>query len=48
MERNNKLNGMDTKKCMCYYFHDITKIVDLDFDNMLLDEKNFIQKYFGL
>ena len=26
---------------MCYYFDDIIKIEDFDFDNLLLDEKSY-------
>ena len=36
---------MNKKNCIknhrCYYFDDIVKIQDLDFDNILLDEKPY-------
>ena len=28
------------KNCTCYYFGDITKFEDVDFDNILKDEKS--------
>ena len=36
---------------MCYYFDDTIRIIDIDFDNILLDEKSYkayIRKYFDL
>ena len=34
------LKKTDIKICKCYYFDDIIKIKDIDFDNILLDEKS--------
>ena len=36
---------------MCYYFDDTIRIIDIDFDNILLDEKSYkayIRKVFNL
>ena len=32
---------IDLKNYMCYYFDDITKIKDFNFDNTLIDEKSY-------
>ena len=37
---NNELKRVCIKNCTCCYFDDIIKIVDFDFDNILLDEKS--------
>ena len=29
------------QNCACYYFNDIIKIEDFDFDKILLDEKSY-------
>ena len=34
MESNNKLKEINIKNCTCYYFDDIVKIEDFDFDNI--------------
>ena len=34
------LKEINIKNCTCYYFNDIIKIEDFDFDNILLDEKS--------
>ena len=39
MESNDKLKEINIKNHTCYYFDDIIKIEDVDFDNILLDEK---------
>ena len=40
MERNCELRIIYIKNCTCYYFDDIyNKVKDIDFDNILLDEK---------
>ena len=39
MESDDKLKEINIKNCICYYFYDIIKIEDFDFDNILLDEK---------
>ena len=40
MEKN-KFKKVGLKNCTCYYFDDITKIRDFDFNNILLDEKSY-------
>ena len=41
MESNDELKETDVKNCTCYYFHDVIKTEDFDFDNnILLDEKS--------
>ena len=37
MESNNIFKEIDIKNCSCYYFNDITKIEDFDFDNILIN-----------
>ena len=36
---NNKLKEISIKNRTCYYFDDIIKIEDFDFDTILIDEK---------
>ena len=38
---NNELKIIGIKNCVCYYFYDIVKIEDFDFDNSLLDENSY-------
>ena len=40
MESNDGLKEINIENCTCYYFDDIIKIEDFDFDNILLDEKS--------
>ena len=40
MESNDKLNEIDIKNRMCYYFDDIINSEDFDVDNILLNEKS--------
>ena len=37
----NNLKEINIKNHTCYYFDDVIKIEDLDFDNILLDEKSY-------
>ena len=37
----NNLKEIDIKNCTCYYFDDIIKIEEFDFDNILLDEEPY-------
>ena len=41
MESKNELIKIDFKNCACYYFHDITKIEDFGFGNILLDQNSY-------
>ena len=41
MESNGELKEINIKNHTCYYFDDIIKIEDVDFDNILLDEKSY-------
>ena len=41
MQSNNKLKEIDIKNRICYYFDNIIKFKDFDFNNILIDE-NFI------
>ena len=43
MESKIELKEIDIKICTCYYFGDIIKDLDIDFDNILLD-KSYIKK----
>ena len=38
MDNKNELNKFDIKNRKCYYFDDIMKIKDIDFENILLDK----------
>ena len=38
---NNELKKVSVKNRACYYFDDIIKIEDFDFDNILLDGKSY-------
>ena len=48
MESNYELSKTDNKNCPCHYFAEKTKIEDIVFGNILIDEKSKIRKYFGL
>ena len=39
--KNSEFKKVSIKKCTCYYFNDITKLEDFDFDNILLHEKSY-------
>ena len=41
MESNDELKEIDIKDCIWYYFNDIIKTEDFDFDNILIDEKSY-------
>ena len=38
---NNELKKVSIKNCTCYYFYNIIKIDDSDFDHLLLNEKSY-------
>ena len=40
MESNDKLRQISIKNFTCYYFDDIIKFEDFNFDNVLIDEKS--------
>ena len=39
MESKDELKEINVKNCACYYFDDIIRDFDTNFDNILLDEK---------
>ena len=41
MENNNELKNVFIKNHLCYYFDDIIKNEDLDFDIILFDKKSY-------
>ena len=41
MESNNKLKEINIKNWTCYYFDDIMKIDDFDFDNILINQRSY-------
>ena len=41
MESNDELKEIDIKNRICYYFDGIMKVENIDFDNILLDEKSY-------
>ena len=47
IESNEELKKNDIKNCTCYYFDDIIKIKDFDFNNILIHEKSH-ENTFGL
>ena len=40
MKGKDELKEIDIKNCACYYFDDIMRVRDIDFSNILLDEKS--------
>ena len=49
MEGNDKLREIYLKNRRCYDFDDIIKIeIKINLDNILIDEKPTLQKYFNL
>ena len=50
MESKDESKEIDIKNRTCYYFDDIMRDLDIDFDNILLEEKLYkkIRKYFNL
>ena len=38
--RRDELKEIDIKNCTCYFFDDIMRVLDIDFD-ILLDEKSY-------
>ena len=45
MESNDELKEIDNKNHTCYYFNDIIKDRDFDFDNISLDRKSYKKSY---
>ena len=41
MESEDKLKEIDNKNCTCYYFDDIIRVIDIDFNYLLLDKKSY-------
>ena len=41
MESIDELKKIDIKILTCYYFDDIMRVIDIDFNNILLDEKSY-------
>ena len=41
MKGKDELKEFDIKNCTCYYFDDIMRVRDIDFSNILLDEKSY-------
>ena len=41
MKGKDELKEIDIKNCACYYFDDIMRVRDIDFSNILLDEKSY-------
>ena len=41
MENEDELNKTDIKNRTCYYFHDIMRVLDIDFSDVLLSEKSY-------
>ena len=41
MESKDELKKFDIKNRTCYYFDDIMKVKDIDFKDILLDEKSY-------
>ena len=45
MESKDEFKEIDIKNCTCYYLDDPMKVVDINFDNILLDEKSYKNSY---
>ena len=41
MESNDELKEIDIKNRACFYFDDIIRIENIDFDNVLSDKKSY-------
>ena len=41
VESKDELKKTDIKNSTCYYFDDIMRVVDIDFDSILLDENSY-------
>ena len=41
MNGKDELKEIDIKNCTCYYFDDTMRVRDIDFSNILLDEKSY-------
>ena len=41
MEKKDELKQIDITNRTCYYFDDIMRVLDIDFDNILLDKKRY-------
>ena len=41
MESKDKLKEIDIKNRTCHYFDDTMRVIDIDFNNILLDEKSY-------
>ena len=41
MKSKDELKEIDIKNCMCYYFDDIMRVIDIDFSDSLLNEKSY-------
>ena len=46
MEGKNEFKKIDIKNCACYYFDDIMRVEAINVDNILLDERSFIQRIY--
>ena len=45
MESKDELKEVDIKNRTCYYFDDMIRDLHIDFDNILLDEKSYKNRY---
>ena len=41
MESKDELKEINAKNRTCYYFDDITRMIDIGFNNILLNEKSY-------
>ena len=41
MESEDKLKEIDIRNPTCYYFGDIMRVIDIDFSDILLNEKSY-------
>ena len=41
MESKDELKEIDIKNRTCYYFDDIMRVIDIDFNDILLDKKSY-------
>ena len=44
MESKDKWKETDIKNRTCYYFDDIMRVIDTDFNNILLDKKSYLKQ----
>ena len=48
MGNKDELKEIGIKNCTCYYFDDMIRDMDIDFENILFDEKSYKNRYVNI